>query len=98
MSVFNEHDSEALQDMLDELRSMAEDLNVIGVSEDDDGNVVNYLDETEEGRRVSRILDNLQNFVEESRATLENTILVNDSNDSGELPSNEEVELETATA
>lgn len=75
MSIFNDNDAVALQDMLDEIRSMVEDLNVVGVAADENGDMINYLDQTDAGRRASRTLDNFQNFLEESLVTLEDSLV-----------------------
>lgn len=66
MSVLNIDDQNAIDDMISEIKSITDDMELIGIATNGaTGQLEEYLTKTEAGQRIHRILSNFQNMLEE---------------------------------
>jgi hypothetical protein len=67
-------DTNQIEVMIDEFRSLSEEAGLIGMVSSDDGGVRNYLDDTEDGRRLSAQLTTVQTMCNEVATALEEQV------------------------
>ena len=70
MGILNEIDTTTLNDIRREMSALAEDINLIGIDSDENGELREYLQNSPEGRNLGKILDNLQEMLEQSNSAI----------------------------